>query len=66
MTDKVPICIMLGMKVSKAVKAYMASLGRKGGASRALKLSPAERKRIATKASRAAALARKKRVDTKG
>jgi hypothetical protein len=43
------------------ISQLLAELGRRGGLARAKKLSPARRKEIATKASKAAAKARSKR-----
>jgi hypothetical protein len=44
---------------------YLAKIGRKGGKARLKSMSAEERKRIATKASRAAAAARAKRKKDK-
>lgn len=48
--------------VKKAdISKYMAGLGRKGGQARMVTMTPAQRRRIALKASRAATAARKKK-----
>jgi hypothetical protein len=44
------------------ISQLLAEIGRRGGLARAKKLSPARRKEIATKASKAAAEARTKRA----
>jgi hypothetical protein len=44
------------------ISQLLAELGRRGGLARAKKLSPARRKEIATKASKAAAKARSKKA----
>jgi hypothetical protein len=49
-------------KVSNEVREWYRQLGRKGGVARARKLTAEQRKRIATKASKAAAKARKKKA----
>jgi hypothetical protein len=46
--------------------AYFSEMGRKGGKARAKNLTPEQRKEIATKASKAAALARTKKAKKKG
>jgi len=45
-----------------AVSKYLAEIGRKGGKARLKKMTPEQRREIATKASKAAALARTKRA----
>jgi hypothetical protein len=44
------------------ISQYLSAIGRKGGYSRAKRLSPDERREIATKASKAAALVRRKKA----
>jgi general stress protein YciG len=48
-----------------AVSKYLAEIGRKGGKARLKKMTPEQRREIATKASKAAALARTKRAKAK-
>jgi hypothetical protein len=47
------------------ISQLLAELGRRGGLARAKKLSPARRKEIATKASKAAAKVRKRKAREK-
>jgi len=48
-----------------AVSRYLSELGRKGGRARLRTMTPEERRRIATKASKAAAIARRKKAKQK-
>ena len=52
------------MRLTKAAREYLSSLGRKGGAARAKKLTPAQRKSQASKAAKVRWS--KKAVDRKG
>jgi hypothetical protein len=54
----------MATRLSKAMRAYFGSLGARGGKRAAAKLSPEARTARATKASRAAALARTKKKQT--
>jgi hypothetical protein len=47
------------------ISELLAEIGRRGGLARAKKLTPERRREIATKASKAAAKARKKRTRTR-
>jgi hypothetical protein len=48
------------------ISQILSEIGRRGGLARAKKLTPAQRKAIATKASKAAAKARSKKAKNKG
>jgi len=48
-----------------AVSRYLSELGRKGGRARLRTMTPEERRRVATKASKAAAIARRKKAKQK-
>jgi len=48
-----------------AVSKYLAEIGRKGGKARLKKMTPEQRREIATKASKAAGIARTKRAKAK-
>jgi hypothetical protein len=52
-------------RIQDAVAAYISKIASKGGRARAKKLSAERRKEIATKASKAAAIARKKKAKKK-
>lgn len=55
----------MSKRLSAEVRAYMARLGTKGGKQAAARLTAAERKARAVKASRAAAVARTKKAQEK-
>jgi hypothetical protein len=50
---------------ASSVAKYLAEIGRKGGKARMKTMTPEQRKEIATKASRAAAAARKRKAKQK-
>jgi hypothetical protein len=52
---------MIDSKIAAAIKEERVRIARLGGQARAKNLSPQDRKRIATRASKAAAVARKKK-----
>ena len=56
----------MAKRLSAEMRAYFGSLGSRGGKRAAAKLTAAERKARATKASKAAALARTKKKQAKG
>jgi hypothetical protein len=56
---------MVDAEIAAAIKQEHVRIARLGGQARSKKLSPQERKRIATKASKAAAAARKKKAKQK-
>ena len=56
---------MIDSEIAAAIKEEHVRIARLGGQARAKKLSPQDRKRIATKASNAAAVVRKKKAKQK-